>query len=146
MLIPSDFRWIPWELAHRLTIFRFRDVIRTSLVGVSLFFASRALLVHALYNFAGLVLREHMFEGHVIFERNFQKIVKLRKFLSVTGCRYIHSLGSWLIVPGKHRGFSSENRTLLMLWIHLEVDVPLHRTATFEKLPFRILSQFYYKT
>ena len=30
--------------------------------------------------FAGLVLREHMFEGHVTFERNFQKIVKLRKF------------------------------------------------------------------
>ena len=44
------------------------------------FFASRALLIHALYNFAGLVLREHMFEGHVIFERKFQKIVKLRKF------------------------------------------------------------------
>ena len=80
MLIPSDFRWIPWELAHRLTIFRFRDVVRTSLVVVSLFSASWALLIHALYNFAGLVLREDMFEGHVTFERNFQKIVKLRKF------------------------------------------------------------------
>ena len=88
MLIPSDLRWIPWELAHRLTIFRFRDVVCTSLVDVSLFSASRAFLIHALYNFAGLVLREHMFEGHVTFERNFQKIVKLRKFLSVTGCRY----------------------------------------------------------
>ena len=80
MLIPSDFRWIPWELAHRLTIFRFRDVVRTSFVVVSPFSASRALLIHALYNFAGLVLHEHMFEGHVTFERNFQKIVKLRKF------------------------------------------------------------------
>ena len=95
--------------------------------------------------FARLVLREHMFEGHVTFERNFQKIVKL-EISSVTGCRYIYSLGSWLVVPGKHRGFSSEDRTLPMLWIHLEVDVPLHRTATFETLPFRTLLQFYYKT
>ena len=146
MLILSDLRWIPWELAHRLTIFRFRDVVCTSLVDVSLFSASRALLIHALYNFAGLVLREHMFEAHVTFERNFQKIIKLRKFLSVTGCRYIHSLGFWLVVPCKHLGFSSEDRTLPKLWIHLEVDVPLHVTATFEMLPFRILSQFYYKT
>ena len=60
MLIPSDFRWIPWELAHRLTIFRFRDVVRTSFVVVSPFSASRALLIHALYNFAGLVLHEHI--------------------------------------------------------------------------------------
>ena len=81
MLIPSDFRRIPWELAHRLTVsFFFRDVVRTSLVVLSLFSASRALLLHALHNFAELVLREHMFEGHVTFERNFQKIVKLRKF------------------------------------------------------------------
>ena len=93
MLIPSEFRWIPWELAHRPTIYRVRDVVRTSLVGVSLFPASRALSIHALYNFAGLVLREHMFEGHVTFERNFQKIVKLRNFLSVTGCRYITKNG-----------------------------------------------------
>ena len=80
MLIPSDFRWIPWELAHRLTIFRFPEVVRISLVVVSIFSASRALSIHVLYNFAGLVLREHIFEGHVTFERNFKKIVKRRKF------------------------------------------------------------------
>ena len=85
MLVPSDFRWAPWELAHRLTIFRFRDVVRTSLIVVSLFSASRALLIHVLCNFAGLVLREHMFESHVTFERNFQKIVRLRKFCRSQG-------------------------------------------------------------
>ena len=35
--------------------------------------------------FAGLVLCEHMFDGHVTFERNFQKIVKLRKFCRSQG-------------------------------------------------------------
>ena len=95
MLIPSDFRWIPWELAHRLTISSFRDVVSTSLIVVSFFSASRALLIRALYNFAGLVLREHMFEGHVTFERNFQKIVKLRKIRRSQG-----AVTSTLWAPG----------------------------------------------
>ena len=60
-------------------ISRFCDVLHAS------FSASRALLVHALYDFAGLVPRELMFEAHVTFERNFQKIVKLRKFCRSQG-------------------------------------------------------------
>ena len=95
--------------------------------------------------YAGLVLREHMFEGHVTFERNFQKIIELRKFRRSQGA--LHPLPGLLAFrPWQASGFSSEDRTLPMLWIHLEVDVPLHRTATFETLPLRILSQFYYKT
>ena len=43
--------------------------------------ASRALILVSLYNFAGLVPRELMFEGHVTFERIFQNIVKLRNFV-----------------------------------------------------------------
>ena len=36
-------------------------------------------------SFAGLVPRELMFEGHVTFERIFQKIVKLRKICRSQG-------------------------------------------------------------
>ena len=48
----------------------------------SVFFllASRALLFISLYDFAGLVPRELMFEGHVTFEQIFQKIVVSQKF------------------------------------------------------------------
>ena len=33
----------------------------------------------------------------------FSKSRKFRKSSLITGCRYIHSPGSWLVVPGKHR-------------------------------------------
>ena len=80
MLVPSDLRWAPWKLAHGLMISRFCDVLHAFFTVRVVFFAARALLVHAFYDFPGLVPRERMFEGHVTFERNFQKIVKLRKF------------------------------------------------------------------
>ena len=79
MLVPFDLRWAPWKLAHGLMISRFCDVLHASFTVRVVFSASRALFVHALYDFLGLVPRELMFEGHVTFERNFQKIVKLRK-------------------------------------------------------------------
>ena len=63
-----------------------------------LFSASRALLVHALYDFAGLVPRELMFEGHVTFERICQKIVKPRKFCWSQGAVTIHIVFTYMNV------------------------------------------------
>ena len=81
MLIPCNSQWAPWILAHRLRFFSCMSVYTLLLRSAFFWLASRALSLISLYNFAGLVPRELMFEGHVTFERIFQNIVKLRNFV-----------------------------------------------------------------
>ena len=106
MLVPFDLRWAPWKLAHGLMISRFCDVLHAFFTVRVVFSASRALLVHAFYHFAGLVHRELMFGGHVTFEQNFQKIVKLRIFCrsqgAVTSTSWVPGLSSLASIGGSH--------------------------------------------
>ena len=115
-------------------------VILHEFLYVLCFFSPRgALLLPCLYGFCGQVLGKAVFKCHVTFERIFQNFPKSSL---ITGWRYIHSPGFWLVVP------SSRNRIRIppMLWIRLGIRMQSPRTAVVETSPSGILFKFTTKT
>ena len=123
-------------------VLRFRTRFPASLSVRSLFSASRGLLVLLSMIFAGRYHVKSCLRATSLLNEFFRKSSKFRKTLSITGCRHIHSLGSWLVVPGNHRGSSSGIRIPPMLCIHLETRMPLHRTAILKTSPFGSFCNF----
>ena len=91
---------------------------------VSCVCSSRAAISDFLGCFSGRYFTLSMFECHVRFERNFDKIcehVKLqnRLMLLYQSLPLHHSPGFWLVVPGKRRLVSSGNCTTVTAGNHL---------------------------
>ena len=113
MAIISTYGWYGTICFHLITVGLFEGLAHrlgsraVSQVHLTLFRFSlpRGVFFFSFLCFSGQVLRKKtMFECHVILERLFfSEFRKFRYSSLIIGCRYIHSPGSWLVVPGKHR-------------------------------------------